>query len=65
MKIRILQFEHPLNFRGGKCCCAYRDICLFTSNTTFDRAVDDIRKVFSSYVHDKNFIRLQKNRMEY
>ena len=59
MKIRILQFEHP-SFKGGKYCCACRDICLFTSSPTFDAALADIRKVFSSYLHDEKFTRLLK-----
>lgn len=46
MKIRILQFEHPQSFKEGRCCCACRDICLFTANTTFDMAIADIKKFF-------------------
>nr|WP_278578847.1 hypothetical protein [Bacteroides intestinalis] len=60
MKIRILQFEHPQSFKGGRCCCACRDICLFTANTTFDIAIADIKKVLLIYVQDKNFTRLRK-----
>lgn len=60
VKIKVIAFEHPNSFKGGKYCCACRDICLFTANITFDAALTDIRKVLLSYLQDKKFIRLQK-----